>query len=159
MRPAGPLYLIPTVSLSKGQSPETEYLISDDNTVRLKLAGTYVMKDGSSSNNKKVPSGAWLLGDNGLFGQSEEEMTVKAFSSWYAFLGTEKPALHFYIDGIDEDLSEQFQGLVSAKSTTEQLPQAVYDLQGRRMNSSLSTSHSSLRKGIYIINGKKTIIK
>ena len=40
----------------------------------------------------------------------------------------------------------------------------VYDLQGRRIssaeaNSSLFTLHSSLKKGLYIVNGKKTIIK
>ena len=35
----------------------------------------------------------------------------------------------------------------------------VYDLSGRKINSSLFTLHSSLRKGIYIINGKKYMIK
>ena len=40
---------------------------------------------------------------------------------------------------------------------------AVYDLSGRRIsaeaNSSLFTLHSSFRKGIYIVNGRKVIIK
>ena len=35
----------------------------------------------------------------------------------------------------------------------------VYDLSGRKINSSLFTLHSSLKKGIYIINGKKYMIK
>ena len=35
----------------------------------------------------------------------------------------------------------------------------VYDLSGRKIDSSLFTLHSSLRKGIYIINGKKYMIK
>ena len=36
----------------------------------------------------------------------------------------------------------------------------VYDLQGRRMASSMFNSQSSiLKKGVYIVNGKKTIIK
>ena len=40
----------------------------------------------------------------------------------------------------------------------------VYDLQGRRVvnaeaNSSLFTIHSSLKKGVYVVNGKKVIIK
>ena len=35
----------------------------------------------------------------------------------------------------------------------------VYDLQGRRVNSSLFTLHSSLKKGVYIVNGKKTVVK
>ncbi len=41
--------------------------------------------------------------------------------------------------------------------------EGVYDLQGRRVkaeaNSSLFTLHSSLKKGVYIVNGKKAIVK
>ena len=36
---------------------------------------------------------------------------------------------------------------------------AIYDLSGRKIDSSLFTLHSSLRKGIYIINGKKYMIR
>ena len=41
---------------------------------------------------------------------------------------------------------------------------AIYDLLGRKVisaeaNSSFFTLHSSLEKGIYIVNGKKTVIK
>ena len=40
----------------------------------------------------------------------------------------------------------------------------VYDLQGRRVdnaeaNSSLFTLHSSLKKGVYIVDGKKTVVR
>ena len=35
----------------------------------------------------------------------------------------------------------------------------VYDLQGRRMNSSLFTHHSSLKKGLYIKNGRKEVVR
>ena len=35
----------------------------------------------------------------------------------------------------------------------------VYDLQGRRIDSSLFTLHSSLKKGLYIKNGKKILVK
>ena len=35
----------------------------------------------------------------------------------------------------------------------------VYDLSGRRTDSSLFTSHSSLKKGVYIINGQKKAVK
>ena len=36
---------------------------------------------------------------------------------------------------------------------------SVYDLSGRKVNSSLSTLHPSLKKGIYIVNGKKILVK
>jgi hypothetical protein len=34
---------------------------------------------------------------------------------------------------------------------------AVYDLSGRRVNSQSSTLNSQLRKGVYIVNGKKVV--
>ena len=40
----------------------------------------------------------------------------------------------------------------------EEMNKEVYDLQGRRVNSSRFTLHSSLKKGMYIVNGKKVII-
>ena len=36
---------------------------------------------------------------------------------------------------------------------------AIYDLQGRRVNSSLSTLHSSLFKGVYVIDERKILVK
>jgi len=36
---------------------------------------------------------------------------------------------------------------------------AVYDVAGRKVNSSLFTVHSSLKKGLYIVNGKKVFVK
>ena len=35
----------------------------------------------------------------------------------------------------------------------------VYDLSGRRINSQLSTLNSQLKRGVYIVNGKKVLIK
>ncbi|MBR4643555.1 MAG: CotH kinase family protein [Bacteroidaceae bacterium] len=35
----------------------------------------------------------------------------------------------------------------------------VYDLSGRRINSQLSTFNSQLKKGVYIVNGKKVLVK
>ena len=36
---------------------------------------------------------------------------------------------------------------------------AIYDLSGRKIDSSLFTLHSSLKKGLYIQNGKKVAVK
>ncbi|MCR5851304.1 MAG: leucine-rich repeat protein [Bacteroidaceae bacterium] len=36
---------------------------------------------------------------------------------------------------------------------------AVYDLSGRKIDSSFFTLHSSFRRGIYIVNGKKIVVK
>jgi len=51
---------------------------------------------------------------------------------------------------------------VGINSLTPALSQGegeVYDLSGRKIDSSLFTLHSSLKKGVYIINGKKVLVK
>ena len=156
-KPSGPIYLIPTVSLKAKQTAINEFYSSDDNTVHVMQSGSYVVRDGSSTSNKMVSQGVYYLGSDGLFSQLEEPMAVKAFSSWYTITSAEKPALHFYIDGINEDLTAQFQGLVSTMCTA-QSSQTVYDLQGRRYKDAEGPS-SCLKPGIYIVNGKKTVIK
>jgi hypothetical protein len=47
---------------------------------------------------------------------------------------------------------------------SEKYDNAIYDLQGRKVigaeaNSSLFTLHSSLKKGLYIVNGRKIAVK
>jgi hypothetical protein len=154
IKPTGPLYLIPTVSLSANQSPKIVFYSSDDNTVRVMEAGTYVVRDGSTSSNKLLTPGYYYLGSDGLFSQPEESTAIKAFNSWYTITTTEKPALRFYIDGINEDLTEQFLTLIENNTQTGNPASADqrFDMQGRRVG-------SQLKPGLYIINGKKTIVK
>ena len=42
---------------------------------------------------------------------------------------------------------------------SEKYDNAIYDLQGRKIDSSLFTLHSSLKRGLYIVNGKKVAVK
>ena len=70
--------------------------------------------------------------------------------------------------GIDPvDVSALADNLISGitpqtSNLQPQTPQGIYDLQGRKMNYSPSTIHqspSTLKKGIYIFNGKKIVIR
>ena len=52
-------------------------------------------------------------------------------------------------------------GIIEVKSErvkSEKCDNAVYDISGRKIDSSLFTFHSSLKKGIYIIGGKKVVV-
>ena len=49
-------------------------------------------------------------------------------------------------------------GIESVTNEPQQTEQ-LFDLQGRPVNSSLSTLHSSLKKGIYVKDGKKVVVK
>ena len=50
-------------------------------------------------------------------------------------------------------------GIDATFMNREEKTMSIYDLQGRRMDSSIFTLHSSLKKGLYIVNGKKVIVK
>ena len=50
-------------------------------------------------------------------------------------------------------------GINSPHLTSPEEEGQVYDLSGRRINSQLSTLNSQLKKGVYIVNGKKVLIK
>ena len=51
-------------------------------------------------------------------------------------------------------LEDDVQGFKRSRDQSD----AVYDLSGRKVNSSLFTFHSSLKKGLYVVNGKKLCI-
>ena len=53
---------------------------------------------------------------------------------------------------------EEADGIRINEAKSEKFATAVYDLSGRKINSQLSTLNSQLKKGIYIINGKKVAI-
>jgi len=38
-------------------------------------------------------------------------------------------------------------------------PAVCFDLQGRRVDSSMANGQSSIKKGLYIVNGKKVLLK
>ena len=59
------------------------------------------------------------------------------------------------ICGFPEDEETSINEELRVKS--EESAKVVYDLSGRKINSQLSTLNSQLKKGIYIVNGKKVL--
>ena len=98
---------------------------------------------------------------NGVYVLANKNNTV----GFYRWNGGKLRAGKIYMEPASE--SRAFIGLPSMETTgvsdklvnKEEMNREVYDLQGRRVNSSLFTLHSSLKKGLYIVNGKKVIIK
>jgi hypothetical protein len=90
---------------------------------------------------------------------------------FWLFTGTEIPANRAYIADFPagaRGFTFKFGDIASISENAEKGPvsarsAAVYDLQGRRhnggVNSSLITPHSSLKKGLYISQGRKLFIK
>ena len=62
----------------------------------------------------------------------------------------------YYYGGVSAEELTAIGEIENRKSTIEN---AVYDLQGRKINSQFSIFNSQLKKGLYIVNGKKVLIK
>jgi arabinan endo-1,5-alpha-L-arabinosidase len=86
-------------------------------------------------------------------------------SPWYKdpTAGNGYPILQWQYDrgdsrlicGFPEDEETSINEVLRMKN--EESAAAIYDLQGRRINSQLSIVNSQLKKGIYIVNGKKVL--
>jgi len=93
---------------------------------------------------------------NGNFGFFEYTADYMPARKAY-LLVDDSPALTKGLRMVIEDDATSLSEELRVKS--EEFAAAVYDLSGRRVHedSSLFTLHSSLKKGLYIINGKKVL--
>lgn len=148
-RVRGPVYAIPNVTMASGQvMPKNVVLRSDDSQVRLRLRGHYAAYSIVSNNTPR-----FILNDEGYFHQLEEDIDEKGFRSWIEDANaSDHQSLRFYIDGIGEDLTEPT-GIAAIMNEEPTGYAAAYDMQGRRV------AAGSLKKGLYIVQGKKVIIK
>lgn len=159
LRPKGPIYVIPDVSLSNNQTPKVQIIYNEDHSQYIAQQGTYVLKDGSSSGNRKAYSSAYPLyqmDQDGLYAMHTDSVTAKAFTSWFLDSRTSQPGqLHFYIDGISLDATKIDQ--IEAGKLPWNTRRDIYDLHGRKVGT--KEQQDLLPKGVYIIDGKKYVIK
>lgn len=160
----GPIYLIPNVTMKASQSPRIQTIENDDASKKVRFRGTYLKLDdsvvsGRTIKNKRVAPGMYMINDEGFIGQLQDSTIVGAFRSWIEDLNEEGKPLHFYVDGVNEDITANSTGIEELLAN-KPLTNAVYDLSGRRISdSSLGSRLSALKRGIYIVNGKKVAIK
>lgn len=166
----GPIYYIADVSTKKNAAPRTQTLKSDDGTVQLRYRGSYTLLDNSVLNaagrptNRKIAPGTYQLSDDGIMLHNEDSAVVRAFTSWIEDISETPAQLSFYIDGIGDDLTA-IADLPFSPAAQQAAPAndpAVYDLGGRRVAADaaeFSRNRSSMRPGVYVVNGRKYIIK
>jgi hypothetical protein len=87
---------------------------------------------------------------NGGFKKAGNNNTVKPFRSYLQLNeGASARSIRFFID--DEEIVEsEITGIETVKQTVA--PQGTYSMSGQKME-------GKLRKGLYIINGKKVMVK
>ena len=158
----GPIYMIPDVSTTTTKTPRVVSLSSADESVSVYFRGTFLKLDDSvvSNNritNKRIDAGTYMLTDEARMVKNVESAEVKAFSSWVQDMSDPKQEqLRFYVDGVNEDISEFTDALPTLRMDVE-ADEAVYDLGGRRIGS--TRERSSLKPGIYVIRGQKVVVK
>lgn len=114
--------------------------------------GTYEMKDITSGDDGCFF--AYLAGNKFYYLKENVSTTVKAFRGYFElseledFMAGAGANLAFFVD---DDLITGVDGITTSAGTVE----GVYDLQGRKVSNDLN----SLKKGVYIIDGKKVVIK
>lgn len=158
----GPVYYVPNVSTSNVKAPRTQPFSSADESVTVYFRGTFYKLDDSvvtdsRITNKRIDAGTYMLSDDALMVKNQEAAEVKAFTSWVQDMSDPKQdQLRFYVDGVNEDISE-FPDAVAALQKEAVTDDAVYDLGGRRVGT--ASMRSSLKAGVYVIGGKKVVIK
>ncbi len=143
----GPAYLIADATMTaEDKAAQFKAIRSEQDQVRLRFYGTYKLRDGS----QKLIN-VYRVNDEGSITMQTDSVVAKAFTSWIVQArNTNQVPIRFYVDGIsiNDDATR-----IAEKSPTSNLkPQTIYDLQGRRV--------AKVRKqGLYIVNGKKVIIR
>ena len=166
-RLTGPIYFIENVSVKKNATPRLQTIQSSDEATQVRFRGTYLKLDNSvllsngRPSNKMVAPGVYMLNDEEEMVLTEDSTAMLAFTSWIEDLSTEPQALKFYIDGVNEELTAIADIRATGTNTMDNgqwiMDNGIYDLSGRKVAASLSDVRN--RKGVYVVNGRKYIIK
>lgn len=122
------------------------------------MVGTYVAipkVEGAANpipaNSYVLSGGSWMYATNGV-------NKVKGLRGWIETgIGNTSKSLIFNIDGVDEEeVSTGIDGLFvdGAETNTSISKTGVYSLSGQKIS-----DNTNLPKGIYIVNGRKMIVK
>lgn len=156
---ANPVYYIPSVTFSSLAKTDNGIIVSEgipgnEETGSLVFKGTY-----TNQTNDIIPVGSFILASNGDWYHTQTKAySVKGFRTWIETSnvpgGTE---IAFEINGIQENggTVTNIEGL-EMQPATKHLKN-IYDINGRIVRSNGTTE--GLEKGIYIVNGKKVIVK
>ena len=147
-RIAGPVYLVDRVCVGNSD-PKTVAVT----TLRSSSRDTNVRLFGSFTASSVEPTlrPMYILNDEGRFALTEEKTPINGFRTWIEVTkNTGELPVRFFINGIEEDLTQPTDIKDVERETTSN--HRFYDLQGRRLG-------SRPRSGIYVVNGKKVVIR
>lgn len=131
----------------------------------LQMVGTYVKKSKEVDGTTAIPANSYILGtpknatDSKWYYTTVAVNNVKGLRGW---LETGKSApntdVKFFINGVEEGEVTAIEGIESSMEVSKRINSNIYNLNGQLVRSN-SVSAEGLDKGIYIIGGKKVVVK
>lgn len=108
-----------------------------------------------------VPAGSYVMSNDRVY-HTQSDLKTKGFRAWIVDVEDSPAKTYNYriaFNGVvDENGSTEIEQVVNEKMGQRQAGGGVYDLSGRKVADAI-TSHDSLPKGLYIVNGKKFVVK
>lgn len=157
-------YTINQVTLNQENDWEdtvSEKIVTSVEDYGIKFVGTFVTKgestnDNSVSDKAPIPANSYVLSGGKWYYSNTPVNKVKGFRGW---LETGKAAsdVKIFINGVEEGEATAIEG-VRSDSKVSAVSGNIYNLNGQLVRSN-SVSAEGLDKGIYIIGGKKVVVK
>ena len=124
---------------------------------KMQMVGTYVALS-KTDNGNPIPANSYVLSGGSWMYATNGVNKVKGLRGWIETgIGNTSKSLIFNIDGVDEEeVSTGIDGLFvdGAETNTSISKTGVYSLSGQKIS-----DNTNLPKGIYIVNGRKMIVK
>ena len=152
-------YTINQVSLvaEVAEQVETEVVVGSKEDSGIKMVGTYLYKKATGTDHS-IPANSYILSDGVWYYHTKGVHNVKGLRGWLE-TGKEAPAeVKFFINGVEEGEVTAIEGIENSMEVSKKRNSNIYNLNGQLVRSN-STSVDGLDKGIYIIGGKKVVVK
>ena len=132
-------------------------IVSSAATTKETTAVDFIPTLGATAITADAQSILFLSAGNKLYKPAAaDSQQMRGFRAYFLLKDDAAAARTFRMDFGDGEV----QGISEIEDGKLKMGNGGYDLQGRRMESSILNSQSSiLKKGVYIVNGKKTVIK
>lgn len=143
----GPIYHIDGVTRAQEFAPKEFTGSHGSGKLQLNYKGYFY------HNPEGAPAGSYIMSGGKMYHLTKTHYLSGSY--WYLTVPNESPNVSKTFVIMDEGQSTDINGIVTEKTTTVQ--EGVYNLNGQKVAD--GTSLKGLPKGIYVVNGKKYVVK
>ena len=152
-------YTINQVSLTAEVAEQVKTaVVGSEEDSGIKMVGTYLYKKATGTDHS-IPANSYILSDGVWYYHTTGVHNVKGLRGWIQTGKSESTAgVKFVINGVEEGEVTAIEGIESSMEVSKRINSNIYNLNGQLVRSN-SVSAEGLDKGIYIIGGKKVVVK